>query len=258
MSERAPSLWSRAAVIAVAGAIAGWAGFTVYEHRAPRSATPPSDDPRVAAFLDEGYGHLHAGRTDQAREAFTKASALAPDDGDVWEARLRADVQAADGAWRRWRFSAEGDEARRRALDVFDHAVDQARARIAEALRHPGLSSGTRTRLALEERRLNALLVAAFAEMGQHERAAGAFSARLEGEPEAVEVKPFVDRARDESDAGAEEDAGAPDAGDGPEEGHAGDAVPPPVAPRPDPFEFDHEPVHVPAAPGELEVPRDP
>jgi tetratricopeptide (TPR) repeat protein len=258
MTGPTPRLWPRVVVIVVASAIAGWAGYTVYEHRAPPPAAP-SSDPRIASFLEEGYAHLDGGRTERAREAFTKASALAPDDGEVWEARLRADVQAADAAWRRWRFSPDG-EPRQALLDAFDREIDQARARIAEALRHPGLSGAMRTRLALEERRLNALLIAAFAEMGQHERAAGAFSARLEGKPEASELAAFVDRSRttldagdaDEADAGAIEDAGAADA-------RAPDAGAAPLTPpRPAPFEFEHEPIRVPPTPGELEMPGSP
>ena len=251
MSEgRAGSAVGRLVALVLAMGAAGWASFTLYERTraaAPDVAPVPVPEDEIAPYVDAAQEHLLEGRLDDADVQLTKASGLDERDERVLEGLALVEVLRAERVW--WQTELRSGD-RKDAVERLDHDVDMARQAIAVALRH-ARSADVKTRLRLYERRLNTLVVVAFARAGMKERAAGALDARLGDHPQRALIAAYI----------AGEDEGDEDDGGGVLEEE--DAVPPrPTQPAGGPgvhqeehFEFDSEPHQPPKTAGELELP---
>ncbi len=263
MSEgTAGSAVGRLVALVVAMGAAGWASFTLYERArtvTPDVAAAPVPEDEIAPYVDSAQAHLVEGRLDEADVQLTKASGLDDKDERVLEGLALVEVLRAERVW--WQSELRHDSRtkadRKDAVERLDHDVDMARQAIAIALRH-ARSADVKTRLRLYERRLNTLVVVAFARAGMKQRAEGALDARLGDHPQRELIEAYV-AGEDAGDAAAEDDEKKDEGGVLEEE----DAVPPrPTQPAGGPgthkeehFEFDSEPHQPPKTAGELELP---
>lgn len=236
----------------------GWASFTLWERttQASVSATPEAD-PRLEQLVADGYAHLAADELDVAKEKLNKAVGANASEPRAQEGLVLVAVRRAERRY--WEVSLDGAEDKRaQRLEELDHAVHEAREVIAN-VRRAITDPSTLARIGMAERRLNTMLVVAFASLGAPERAQGALSARLSTHPQRKLLEDFVGVAPKapapatsaSASASAAVSASAPAPTYRPPTGqHHG------YEPH---YEFDNEPqMHdKPKTPGELEIPME-
>jgi predicted Zn finger-like uncharacterized protein len=100
-SRRAKSRWIAGVVLlSMLSLLAATVGRKYLDRFAPRTPEArPTSDARVAGFLTEGNRLLREGDFDSAREAFSKADALADKDPAVLSALAELETESADVAW---------------------------------------------------------------------------------------------------------------------------------------------------------------
>ncbi len=241
----------------------GWASFTLYERTTRASdLAVTATDPRLEKLLAEAYAQLTIDELDSASDKLVSAKGIASKDARVHEGLVLVAVRRAERIWWELRLAGNAEGTAKRLRDL-DGAVHDAREVIADARRNASDPLAV-DRIGMHERRLNTMLVIAFAASGATERARGALAARLTAHPQRALLEAYVGASPSPAASTSSSASAAPSAAT------AAPMIPSPPQRTPSrygtsgsyepPFELDHEPAmkDQPKTPGELEMPATP